>query len=245
MNNAYDTVKGLVLRQRDFKDTDKMLTVLTEKGKLSLLVTGARRKGSRMRSCCEPMSYNEFTVYEYRDWLYVNEAESLDPFTGLHNDLDKLFLGSYFCELLENISDADSADPALMQLALNSCYALSHLNTDKRIVKAAFELRLMGLAGFMPSLDECPCGSGECEYFSLRKGTVFCPSCAQNENCVQLPPPVLAAMRHICYGPPKRLFSFTLEEAGLRLLASLAQDYVLTQLERGFSTLDMYNSIQI
>ena len=54
---------------------------------------------------------------------------------------------------------------------------------------------------------------------------------------------VLSAMRHIVYGDPKRLFSFHLGEEELRTLAGTAEAYLLTQLERGFRTLDFYKQI--
>ena len=55
----------------------------------------------------------------------------------------------------------------------------------------------------------------------------------------------LAAMRHVAYGDPKRLFSFRLEEKSLSAFADVAEAYLLTQLERGFSTLDFYKSLRL
>ena len=41
-------VEGVVLRETDTKETDKILTVLTKtEGKLSVIARGARRKNSR------------------------------------------------------------------------------------------------------------------------------------------------------------------------------------------------------
>ena len=40
---------GLVLRETDTRDADKILTVLTpDRGRLSVIARGARRKGSRL-----------------------------------------------------------------------------------------------------------------------------------------------------------------------------------------------------
>ena len=54
----------------------------------------------------------------------------------------------------------------------------------------------------------------------------------------------LAALEHILYGDPKRLFSFRLEGEGLKQLADAAEAYVHTQLERGFRTLDFYKQVR-
>ena len=58
-----------------------------------------------------------------------------------------------------------------------------------------------------------------------------------------LGPPSLAALRHIVWGPRKRLLSFRVEEEGLRRLADASEAYLMTRLERGFRTLDFYKSV--
>ena len=51
-------------------------------------------------------------------------------------------------------------------------------------------------------------------------------------------------MRHVLYGDPKRLFSFRLAEESLNRMSAACEAYVLTQLERGFRTLDFYKQMQ-
>jgi DNA repair protein RecO (recombination protein O) len=58
-----------------------------------------------------------------------------------------------------------------------------------------------------------------------------------------LTPKVLAVMRHIAWGDPKRLFSFRLDEESMILLADVCEAFLLTQLERGFRTLDFYKQL--
>ena len=50
-------------------------------------------------------------------------------------------------------------------------------------------------------------------------------------------------MRHIVYGGPKRLFSFQLGKSGLKALSGVTEAYLLTQLERGFRTLEFYKQM--
>lgn len=53
----------------------------------------------------------------------------------------------------------------------------------------------------------------------------------------------LAALRHITWGPRKRLLSFRLDGDGLRRLSQASEAYLMTRLERGFRTLDFYKRI--
>ena len=56
---------GLVLRETEYKDADKLLTVLTqERGKVTMRARGVRSRSSRLKSGCQLLAYSEFTVFE-------------------------------------------------------------------------------------------------------------------------------------------------------------------------------------
>ena len=79
------------------------------------------------------------------------------------------------------------------------------------------------------------------------QGVLRCRSCGAGESRLSLPlcGDSLAALRHIVYGDPKRLYSFTLGKAALDRLAGVAEAFTAAQLERGFKTLDFYKSLHI
>ena len=141
--------------------------------------------------------------------------------------------------------------PELLSLLLNSIHVLDQLDRPLGLVKAAFELRAMCLAGYEPLLDACAvcgCPTPEEPRFHLREGVLHCVGCRGSVGegiSLPLSSGSLAAMRHIVYGDPKRLFSFHLDGAGLETLAGVAEAYLLTQLERGFRTLDFYKSLTL
>ena len=53
----------------------------------------------------------------------------------------------------------------------------------------------------------------------------------------------LDAMRHILTCPPKRLFSFKLDVPSQKKMSDVCEAFLLTQLERGFGTLDFYKQL--
>ena len=60
----YIVTKGIVLRETETKETDKILTLLTaERGKISVIARGARRKGCRFAASAQPLVYSEWTLY--------------------------------------------------------------------------------------------------------------------------------------------------------------------------------------
>lgn len=242
---------GLVLREASYKESDKILTVLTrDLGKVTVKARGCRRKNSPLSASAQLLVYSEMTLFEYKDYLTMDEAESLEQFWGVKGDIEKLALGSYFAEVMEAVAEEGQSDPALLSLILNSLYALDKLDKPKALVKAAYELRLLSLAGYEPMLDACTvCGAPEPESprLHLREGVLHCARCRSGIGdgiSMPLDPPSLAAMRRVLCGEAKRLFSFRLEGDGMRRMTDVCEAFLLTQLERGFRTLDFYKQLE-
>ncbi len=246
----YMTIRGIVLRVTDYNDRDALLTLLTsDQGKLTVKARGLRRKNSPLIAPCQLLAYGEFTLFEYRGQYSVNEAHSIELFTALRRDLNKLSLGTYFAQAAEVLSQEDFPSPELLSLLLNCLYALSRMQLPESQIKSVFELRAACLSGYTPDLFGCHiCGSQSPERFDLSAGQLECSGCRNRESSgIRLPvtPAILEAMRYICLCDPKRLFSFQVSQETLQKLSALTEAYLTTQLERGFSTLDFYKSLLI
>ena len=237
----YLTTRGLVLRTTEYKETDRILTILTDHdGLLSVKARGVRSNRSKLKGACQLLTYAEFTISDARGFTAITEATAIEMFPELRNDLLLLSLASYFAQLAEVLSQEDASSPALLSLILNALYALSKLKKPPRLVKAATELRLAAIAGYMPELSGCcVCGREDPDRFSIADGTLECAGCRASDGAS------LAAMRYIVSCPDKKLFSFTLTGAAEKELCDAAESYLLTQLERSFYTLDFYKSLLV
>ena len=243
--------QGLILRETNYKEADKILTVLTrEGGRRTVKARGCRRKNSPLAASAQLLVWSDMTLFDYRDRLTLNEAEPLELFWGVRSDVDKLALGSYFAEVAEAVAEEGRPDQALLSLVLNSLYALDKLKKPLPLVKAAFELKLLCVAGYEPLLDACAvCGEPDPAQplLNLQEGVLHCAGCRGElgEEGLSLPldGPSLAALRHIVYGEAKKLFSFTLPQESLNRLAGVCESFLMAQLERGFRTLDFYKSL--
>ena len=249
-STAYIVTQGIVLRETETKEADKILTVLTrEAGKIPVIARGARRKGCKFAACAQSLAYSELTLYQKGDWYYLNEGSTLELFQGLRADLDRMALGFYFAELTEAVTGEGEPAPALLRHLLNGLYALAVLKKDPALAKAAFEFKLLCLAGYEPLADGCAdCGKPEPEQplLDVVQGVLRCGGCGAKESVRSYPlcRDSLAALRHIVYGDPKRLYAFTLGPDAQKRLSSAAEAFLAAQLERTFRTLDFYKSLQ-
>lgn len=245
--------KALVLRSVDYKESDKILTLLTQElGKITVSARGCRKKGSPIAASCQLLAWSELVLYDYKGRWSVKEGQTLRLFRGIQADLDRLTLGCYFAELAETLAVEGLPSPELLSLTLNSLHALDQMpQKPLALIKTAFEWRCMCLAGYEPLFDGCAiCGRNPPEkpQFHLKEGVLHCARCREEVGegiSMPLNGDALAALRYIVHGDPKRLFSFQLEGDGLRLLGDAGEAYVHTQLERGFRTLDFYKQTQL
>ena len=248
MSNA--VTRGIVLREVNYKEADKILTILTPEGKLTAKARGVRRKGSALAAGCQLLVYSELVLSEYRDYVNVSQANSLEQFWGIKQDVELVALGSYFAEVCETVAEEGVPQPELLSLILNCLYALDKLKKPQEQVKAVFELKAACLAGYEPLLDGCAvCGvEPEKPGFHITEGVLHCASCRSGMGdgiSMPMDEAGLKAMQHIAWGDPKRLFSISMGEESLKRFSDLAEAYLHTQLERGFHTLDFYKSIKL
>lgn len=244
----YEKTEGIVLRETEYKDSDKLLTVLTrEHGKLTLRARGVKSGRSCSRAACQLLTYSEFTVSEKQGKYTITEAAAKEMFPELREDIELLYLASYFAQVTDAVAQEEDAAPELLSLLLNALYALAKLKKSQKLVKAVFELRLACIAGFLPDLRGCAvCGNPNPNRFNVTQGILQCAEC-RNDATDGIRMPVsegsLAAMRYIASADPKRLFAFTLSDGALQGLNGLTESYLTMRLERGFFTLDLYKSL--
>lgn len=246
------TTKGLVLREVNYKESDKILTVLTaEEGKLTLSARGCRKKGSPIAAASQLLVWSELTLYQYQGRWAIKEALTERQFGGVRADLDKLALGSYFAEVVEALAEEGQTEPGLLSLILNCLHGLDKLALPPALIKTAFEWRAMALAGYEPMTDGCAvcgCSLPEEPRLNLSAGLLHCARCRQGAGegiSMPLTAAALSAMDHFLRGDPKRLFSVTMDPRSLKRLGEASEAYLMTQLERGFRTLDFYKSLSL
>lgn len=243
-------LRGIVLRVTPTKESDFILTVLTDSlGRIPVIARGARRKRSRVAAACELLAFSELTLYERGGWYYLDEAATLSLFDGVRQDVELLSLASYFAELCESVTAEEEPTPEILSLLLNALYALSELDKPQPLVKAAFELKLLALSGYEPLLDGCAvCGlhNPPSPVFDAKQGVLLCREHARPEadGLVPLDAGAFAAMRHVLTAEPKRLLSFALSEETCARFSDACETFARCQLDRGFRTLSFYRSLK-
>jgi len=239
---------GLIIREQQTGEDDRLVTILTrDYGVIRAFVRGAKRIKSKSQSSTQLFAYGNYSIYRGKDAYSIDEAQPIEIFFGLRNDITALSLAQYFCELAGELAPVEDDAEEYLKLVLNALHMLMNNKKSHDQLKAIVELRMLTLSGYMPDLVAC----GDCEifseegmFFSPVEGQIFCGECVKNHTCVPLPNGVLSAMRHICYSENSKLFSFILPEESMKYLSGVTEQFLLMQTTKKFKTLDFYKAMK-
>lgn len=238
---------GLILKEQNIGEKDKLVTVLTRhNGLVRAFVRGAKSVKNRKNSSTGMFCYSKLSLYKTKDTYIIDEAEPIELFFELRNDLEKLSLAQYFAELVITLVQEDEPAEEYLRLILNSLHFLAKGKMPNEQVKAITELRIMCIAGFMPNLIACDrCGEYETEtmYFDVEDGLLYCENCVPSDMIFQLDIGLIKALRHIAFSDFEKIYSFKMEEYALPDLSYITEKYLLSKLQRNFKTLEFYKDI--
>lgn len=144
-----------MLRRRDAGESDRRLTLLTrEVGVIDVVAKGARKSGSRLSGCSEPLSASILQITPGKKQSFVTQAQPISSFPGLRADYDRLSFGLALTELAAGVLPHDHPAEEEFRFLVR---VLHDLEIHERPLVALIwaQVRLMELAGFWPSFDAC------------------------------------------------------------------------------------------
>lgn len=243
------TVSGMILRVRQSGDNDRLCTILTDThGVINAYARSANSMKNKNSTATAQFVYGSFELYRRKEYYIIDESQYEELYAGLREDIIRLSVAQYLCQLtIELVPDEQPAQEylTLMRAAM---YYLSENKRPPLLVKAAAEMRMMSMAGYMPDLVMCPeCGVYEADvmYFIPRTGQIKCGNCGigGNEFGVELGRGAMTAMRHSVYSELKKLFAFSLSEQSLKQFSKASENFVLSRLEKSLTTLEFLRAI--
>ena len=254
---------GLVIQEKDLGENDKLLTVLVERyGKMFVVVKGAKSVRNRHMASCQLFSYASFGLRKRGNYYYITDSDLIESYYEIRTDITKLALASFVCDVVNDVVQEGNNEDGILQLALNTFYAIAKNIKPLEQIRATFELRIAVVSGFAPNLETCSNCGEEClnnAYFDLVDGVVFCSKCKNNlfytsaenaflERGLNKPIEILsesaiAAMRYIINAKPERILSFVLHDDESNSFYNACEKFLLNQLERGFYSLNFYKSV--
>jgi len=228
---------GLVLRQRDLAETDRIITLFTRHhGKVSAVARGVKRANSKLAAGTQLFCHASFQVARGRSLDVITQCQVLDSFYHLRSDLEQFAYASYFCELVDGLTEEHSPSEPIFHLLLEALGQLPQV--DRALLARVLELRLLAMLGYAPRLANClecerqPAAS-ETVGLSPALGGLVCADCARGMGrTYPLRPAALRAARICLQASTAILPRVEMDEKSARQLERACRRLLEYQLDR-------------
>ncbi len=208
---AEEAGPAIVLRARDYSESDRIVTLLTRDfGKLAGIAKGAKASRRRFERKLEPFSHVMlyFRRRPHGQLVFITRAEASAELAAFNveDDLGKIALGSYMLELADALT-SEEADAAGAYHLLSEALSAVQGGALSAALRQAFELRMLRWAGFGLDFARCrscetPVGAdpGSGAYFVVARGGIVCARCRGGlpEGAVRLQAASAEALAALC-----------------------------------------------
>ncbi|MEJ2209197.1 MAG: DNA repair protein RecO [Anaerolineae bacterium] len=249
--------EGIVLRRSDFGEADRLLTVFTpERGKLRLVAKGARKPSSRKSGHVELFCHSQFMVAVGRELDIVTQAETLEPYRGLREELLPTTYAYYIAELADAFTGERDENRLLYHLLLDAFRWLSEAAGEEGgpgdtlpLLARYYELHLLSLVGYQPQLFVCVGCRERLEpqvnYISPAEGGVLCPRCGYDRvGTRELSLNALKVLRFLQTRDWETCRLLHLTPDSLAEVERVMYDYITYYLERRLKSIDFLHRLR-
>jgi DNA repair protein RecO (recombination protein O) len=191
---------------------------------------------------------SNFLFASGRDIAILTQAEMVQPYTSLRDDLILSTYAAYLVELLDRFTVEEDKHIGIYQLLADG---LGWLTTreDVLLVARFYELRLLGLAGFRPQLFHCvACGEAieeQDQFFSGELGGILCPNCrSEDRRAMAITAVSVKVLRYLQTRPWSTVHNLRLKRSIHTELENVMQFYITYVLERNLKSVDFLHRLR-
>lgn len=227
--------EALVLKTMPFRSSSLIVTFFTPHlGKVRGVVKGVHREGEIRQAGYELFTHAEYVFYEKKrsDLHLISDASILESHHALRDRLEGIAYASYFCELVDELTEVQDPHPNIFDL-LKAAFHFLPVIPPLRL-ETVFVTQLLREMGWLPFLEGClECGAKPLEqgFFSIRHGALVCERCrAKDTAALPVGSVALAVLRSYSKDPLAdclRMFHSVATESQVRTLISTFLNYRL------------------
>jgi DNA repair protein RecO (recombination protein O) len=156
MSRVYKAT-GINLKSMPMGECDRLLTVLTQEyGLMRVVAMGSRKQNSHLGGRSGLFVVNQLILAKGRSLDKITQAETIESYPGLAQDIRKLTASQYLAELVlyQALSDQPQEDLfCLLQTQLKQLEQATSSEILPTLVQGIFQL--LALAGIAPQLYTC------------------------------------------------------------------------------------------
>ena len=236
------TTEAINLKNYPLNDNDSIVVMFSKtKGLMRAIAKGSKRPKSKLGARIQMFIANKLMLFEGRNFDTISEAQSLNTFSKIRYDLDKLSYSMYIAELVNTFCsnqynlDENYCEIYNLLFKYYECIANSQNKNETMLYSIKFIIKFMNILGWGLDFEYCSkCqqklnnDENKSNLFSFNSGGFIC------ENCIN--EPTLSIKIH------NKIRMFLLELSKLEIQSKTKYDDVVNSfvLEKCFLFLKKY-----
>jgi len=140
--------EGIIIKRRNFKDSDRVLTVLTKThGKIYVRAAGVRKITSRRAGHIELLNHSILSLYQGNTFPVLTEASTISNFSDIKKNLENVGLALHLCELVDGLCPENQENSRVFFLLKQTLDRLN-LSENNTLLINEFEVQLLTILGY-------------------------------------------------------------------------------------------------
>lgn len=181
-----ETLQAVVLRHANYRDHDRMLTLLTpDHGRVDVLSRGCRKPKSQLMPGSELFVHGEYVVFRGGEHYTLTACAVADTFYPLRLDPYRLTCASFMLGLVQAAAQPEQPAQGLFSLLLKGLTHMAYCADEPALaVTNAFLLLYADEVGYRPRMNHCarcraPLMPDAPAWLDIEAGGLCCKTCAQ------------------------------------------------------------------
>ncbi len=234
--------RGLIIRTNDYKEKDRLLSVLTsDRGLITICAKGVAKPGSSLGFVSMPYMLCDFVVTVSHGYYYLKDASIIESNSGIMESLEQMTVAAHISSCLMDCTLQSENAKEAYELAVYAYYNLANNKDNYLLIYSAFNWRLLTIAGFtiLYDLNEPAYkGSGNkpARYMINISGTEG----NQNKTFNRLlDEPSVRALNYFATCDLKRMFTSSADKKTEEELKDFTTDYLSMHFEKNYDALSI------
>ena len=235
--------RGLIIRSAEYKEKDRLLSVLTsDRGLITICAKGVAKPGSSLGFVSMPYMLCDFVVTVSHGYYYLKDASIIESNSKIMESLEQMTVAAHISSCLMDCTLQSENSKEAYELAVYAYYMLANNKGKYLLIYSAFNWRLLTIAGFTVLYDT--------EDPMIKTGNKFILNISGGEGTGSnkafnrlLEEPSIRALNYFASCDLKKLFTATADRKTEIELKDFTTDYLSIHFDKIYDTLQILNTL--
>ena len=238
--------RGLIIRSGEYKEKDRLLSVLTsDRGLITICAKGVAKPGSSFGCFSMPYMLCDFVVSVSHGYYYLKDASIIESNSKIMESLEQMTVAAHISSCLMDCTLQSENAREAYELAVYAYYNLANNRDKYLLIYSAFNWRLLTIAGFTVQYDlNEPAYRASVDKPNRYLIDISGSGSGHNKAFNRLlEEPAVRAVNYFATCDLKKLFTSSADKNTEKELKDFTTDYLSMHFEKNYDSLAVLNDL--